>query len=208
MDDVVASVPPSYRPSRGDRVGLWIFIAAGLAVTIITAVFASIRITELLGPGPTAVEIEFAGLPTEVVWGQSTLPIDIATGTIDVTEMPGASLVAGVLAQVIVALVTATIAVCMIMLAVSVIRGKIFSKRNSRLVATAGFTGLLGFAAANLCNTMLANGALAWATDRQLENIAFSFSPGGFLLWAFVIALVSSVFVIGERMQHDTEGLV
>lgn len=160
MNNAASSLSSSYKPSRGDRVGLWIFIAAGLAITIITAVFASIRITELVGPGPTAVEVGFAGLPAEVASGQGTLLIDIAAGTIHVTELPGASLVAGVLAQIVVALVTATIAVCLIMLAVSVIRGKIFSTRNSRLVATAGFTGLLGFAAANLCNLMLANGAL------------------------------------------------
>ncbi|MBP1325766.1 hypothetical protein JOF28_000998 [Leucobacter exalbidus] len=207
---MLAATPtlPTYRPSAGDRIGLWIFIIAGLAITIITAVFAGIRITELLSPGPIAVESEFAQLPAAVASGAETLPIDISSGTIYVTEMPLASLVAGVLAQVVIALVTATIAVCMILLAVSVIRGKIFSKRNSGLVAAAGFTGLIGFAAANLFSTMLANGALAWATERQIDNTVFSFHPGSFLLWAFVIALVSSVFVIGERMQRDTEGLI
>ena len=197
-----------YRPSRADRVGLWIFIVAGLALTITTAVFAAIRIATLLGPGATPVEVEFAGLPTELAAGTSTLPVELTSGTIHVAEMPMASLVPGVAAPVLAALVTATIAVCLIALAGSIIRGQIFSKRNSRLVAVAGFTGLIGVAAVNLFETMLANAALAWVTDGQIDNLVTSFSPGSYVLAAFVIALLCSVFVIGERMQRDTEGLV
>lgn len=200
--------PAGYCPSRSDRVGLWVFMIAGLAITVSTAVFAAIRIAELLGPGPIPVEVKFAGLPTTLPMGERSLPLDITTGTIRVTEMPLASLIAGIAAPVLAMLVTATITACVITLAVSVIRGQIFSKRNSRLVAAAGFIGLIGFAAVNLCNTMLSNGALAWASARRIDNVVFSFNPGTYILAAFVIALVSSVFVIGERMQRDTEGLV
>ena len=201
------STPP-YRPSTSDRVGLMIFIAAGLAITVTTAVFAAIRITKVLSPGPTPVAVEFAGLPAEVPAGRGTLTLDVASATIEVTDMPAASLFAGVAAPVLSTLVIATIAACLIALAISLMRGHIFSRRNSKLVVTAGFTGLLGFAAVNLFQTMLANGALAWASHREIDNMVLSIQPGIFLLAAFVIALVSSVFVIGERMQRDTEGLV
>lgn len=208
MNATGTASPPSYRPSLGDRVGLWIFIIAGIALTVTTAVFAAIRITEILGPASTPVEIDFAALPAEVPAGERTMGLEVTSGIIRVRDMSAASLFAGVAGPALATLVTATIAACLIVLAVSIMRGQIFSKRNSRLVVTAGITGLLGFAAVNLFNTMLANEALASVSGREIDNIVYSVQPGTYLLAAFVIALVSSVFVIGERMQRDTEGLV
>lgn len=200
--------PPAYRPSLGDRVGLGIFIFAGLALTVSTAVFAAIRITEVLGPGATPVEVNFAALPAEIPAGDRGMGLEVTSGIIRVRDLSTASLFAGIAGPALTTLVTATIAFCLIVLAVSIMRGHIFNKRNSRLVVTAGITGLLGFAAVNLFNTMLANETLALISGNEVESIVFSVQPGTYLLAAFVIALVSSVFVIGERMQRDTEGLV
>jgi hypothetical protein len=36
----------------------------------------------------------------------------------------------------------------------------------------------------------------------------FGVAPAPYVLAAFVIALVSTVFVVGERLQRETEGLV
>ncbi|WP_336651995.1 MULTISPECIES: hypothetical protein [unclassified Leucobacter] len=197
-----------HRPSTGDRAGLWVFVGAGAIITVVTAVLAIQRIIELLSPGPTPVEVRFAGLPIELPAGTGQLPAQLQTATISVDEMPLASLIAGVTEPVLTTLVTATVAACLIALAISVLRGRIFSRRNTRLVSVAGIVGLVGSAAAALCRTMLANGALAWASDRQLDNTVFSFAPGPYLLATFVIALVSTVFVVGERLQRDAEGLV
>lgn len=197
-----------HRPSTGDRAGLWAFVGAGAVVTIITAVLAIQRIVELLGPGPAPVEVRFPGLPIELPTGTGELPAQLEAATIHVDDMPVASLVAGVAAPVLTTLVTATIAACLIALAISVLRGRIFSRRNTRLVSVAGLVGLVGYAASELCRTMLANGALAWATDRQLDNIVFGVAPAPYVLATFVIALVSTVFVVGERLQRDAEGLV
>ncbi|EYT56515.1 hypothetical protein H490_0101195 [Leucobacter sp. UCD-THU] len=199
---------PAPGPSRGDRAGLWAFVGAGAAITVATAVFAIMRIVELLGPDPAPVEVRFAGLPIEVPAGSGALPAELEAATIRVTDMPVASLAAGVAAPVITALVTAAVSACLIALAISVLRGTIFSRRNTRLVSVAGIVGLVGYAASELCRTMLANGALAWATDRQVDNIVFGVAPAPYILAAFVIALVSTVFVVGERLQRETEGLV
>lgn len=199
---------PTYRPSLGDRMGLWIFIIAGIALTVTTAVFAAIRITEILGPGSIPVEVDFAALPAAGPAGELPMGMEVTSGIIRVRDMSMAALFAGIAGPALTTLVTATIAVCLIVLAISIMRGQIFSKRNSKLVVAAGLTGLLGFAAVNLFNTMLSNEALASVSAREVNSIVFSVQPGTFLLAAFVIALVSSVFVIGERMQRDTEGLV
>lgn len=206
--DVLASAPSAHRLSRGDRGALWAFIFAGIALTTTTAVLAAIRISSLLGPGPTPIEVEFAGLPAETVVGTSTLSFDVTSATLEVTELSPVALVAGIAAPALSTLVTATIAVCLIALAASLIRGQIFSKRNSRLVVTAGLTGIIGLVAVNVLKTVLANDVLFGATDGQSNYMVLRFEPGTYLLAAFVIALVSSVFVIGERMQRDSEGLV
>lgn len=208
MLDVLDSAPPAHRLSRGDRGALWAFIIAGIALATTTAVIAAIRISSLLGPGPTPIEIEFAGLPAKAAAGTSTLSFEVTSATLLASELSPVALVTGISAPVLLTLVTATIAVCLIALAASLIRGQIFSKRNSRLVVTAGLTGLIGFVAVNLLNTVLANDVLFGATGGQSSYMVLSFEPGTYLLSAFVIALVSSVFVIGERMQRDTEGLV
>lgn len=214
MVDHTPAAQHRYRPSRSDRLGIWCFVIAGIAITVTTAVFAAIRITDLLGPEPTPVEVQFTAQPADLELGgsageaTSALPVAVTSATIHVTEMPAASLIAGIIAPALTVLVIGAITACLILLAFSVLRGQIFSKRNSRLVTAAGIVGLLGFPAVNLCHTMLANGALAWASNRQIDNTVFTMQPGVYVLAAFVVALVASVFVVGERMQNDTEGLV
>ena len=204
----MTTVPLPYRPTRPDRVGLWALIGAGAVIAVVTAGLAAARIVELAGPGPVPVEVRLPGLAAELPAGASTLAVDVEAATIHVSEMPLASRVAGIAGVALTALVTASVAACLIALALSVLRGAIFSRRNTALVTTAGMVGLVGFAAAELGRTMLANGALAWATDRQVDNAVFGVAPGPYVLAAFVIALVSTVFVVGERMQRETEGLV
>lgn len=197
-----------YRPSRSDRIGIWGFIVAGVVIAIGTAVAATARIAEIAATGPVPVPVQFAGAPGNLDAAAGGLAVRVDLATIQVTEMPLASRIAGVAGPAISALVTATVIACLIVLAVSVIRGAIFSRRNTLLVGTAGAVGLVGTAAAELCRTMLANGALAWASERRLENVVFSVAPGPYVVAAFVIALACTVFVVGERIQRETEGLV
>lgn len=203
---MTATLP--YRPSRGDRFALWLFVVAGVAITVVTAVFAGIRIVELLSPGAKEVPVEFAGQTTTLETTTGGIDIALDSGTISVTELPTASLVAGVTQPIIVTLITGLIVACLITLTASILRGTIFSKRNTRLVSTAGLVGIIGLFLAQLNSTMLANGALAWATNREIDNVTFSSSPGFYVVGVFAVAVICTVFSIGERMQRDQEGLI
>lgn len=209
METIVTGTIP-YRPSRGDRWSLFAFIAAGIAAAAATVVLAILRILEILGPGPTTVPVTFGDFQTALPFGDPdrTLSVAVDTGTIAATELPIASTIAGILAPVTTAIMVITIVACLIALSLSLLRGTIFSRRNTRLVSVAGIVGLVGFGATKLFEVMLANGALAWATDRQYDNLAVAVSPTPFLIAAFAIALICTVFSIGERMQRDQEGLV
>lgn len=198
-----------YVPPRGDRWSLWAFIVAGAVITVWTAAAGAARIIEVLGPGPVPVEVQFAGAPAEIATGAAgSLPVEVESAVIRATELPGASLAAGVAGPIVTVLTTATIAICLALLAYSTLSGRVFSRRNTRLVTTAVLTGLIGFSIANLCSTMLANGAVAWATDRQLDNLVFAFEPATYIAVAFAGGLIAAVFAIGERLQRDTEGLI
>lgn len=199
----------THRPSRGDRWSLIAFIATSAVIVVATVAISVARIIEILGPGPIVVPVTFASFTAELPYGSSgQLPVAIDSGTITVAELPLASIVAGVLDPIVTVLIIATAAVCLSALSLSLLRGTIFSKRNTRLVSTAGIVGLVGFGAKKLFETMLANGAVAQATDRAYENLVMSFSPAPYLLSAFAIAMICTVFTIGERMQRDQEGLV
>lgn len=200
-----------YRPSKGDQTALWLFIVAGAALTVATVIGGISRIIEVLAPGPTPVQVNLpSGTNTEVPYGTggATLSLEIEQATMHATDIPATSVAAGVAAPLLTILVTATIAACLIALAISVLRGAIFSKRNTWLVTVATATGILGYGVIMLCNTMLANGAMARATGGELDNMVFSFELAPLILAAFAIALIGSVFVVGERMQRETEGLV
>ena len=48
----------------------------------------------------------------------------------------------------------------------------------------------------------------ATGSDRTFDNVIMSVDPFTLVLAAFVVAMMSTVFSIGERLQRDTEGLV
>ncbi len=198
-----------YIPDRGDRGALWFSIIVGGAITLLSAVLAVFRIIEILRPGPTPVMVKMVDVMAEIPYGTGqVLPINVSTAEIQAEDLPLASVIAGVAAPVATTLTLAAITAGLTLLAVSIMRGRIFSKRNTRIVIGTAFTGLLGFSFAQLCETMLANGALAWATQNEIDNTVVSVEPSIYLLGAFAAGLIITVFLAGERMQRDTEGLI
>lgn len=199
----------SYRPDKGDRGAFWFSIIVGGALTIVSAVLSAVRIVEVLGPGPTPVMVKMVDVTAAIPLSNgAVLPAAISTAEIQATELPLASIIAGVTGPILTTITLAAITVCLTLLALSIMRGRIFSKRNTKLVVAASLTGLLGFSFANLCDTMLANGALAWATGNEIDNTVVSVEPAVYLIGAFAAGVVITVFTAGERMQRDTEGLI
>jgi tetrahydromethanopterin S-methyltransferase subunit E len=45
-------------------------------------------------------------------------------------------------------------------------------------------------------------------SDRTFDNAILSINPFALILGAFIAALLSTVFAVGERLQRETEGLV
>lgn len=197
--------------SLGDRGALIGFCIAGVAIAAYITVFSIIRIIELARGVDVPVLVEFIGSKTPVDLPLSTgdsISVGLDSAVITAPELPMIAIVPGIIAQIAQILTIVIVIGCLILLARSVLAGRVFSGRNTVLVATAGVTGLLGFAAVRFFDNMLANATVARITGNGVENAVISVEPFAFVLAAFVFALTSTVFVIGDRLQRDTDGLV
>jgi hypothetical protein len=195
---------------RADAVGLWIFMAAGAAIAIWVTWAAAARIIEVLPNRDVTVLAPFAGTPAEAPIGPggAPVPVELEQAMLTVPELPIAAVWAIVIQQVVLVVAVVAVVVALIWLSRNVSRGRVFSRTNTVLVATAGLVGLLGYFAVPFFGNMASNGAFAVLSDRTFDNVIMTLEPFALVLSAFVVALLSTVFAIGERLQRDTEGLV
>lgn len=197
--------------SRGDTGAMIGFCISGALIAAYITVFSIIRIVELARGVDVPVLVEFAGAATPVdlpLTSGESVSVGLDRATITAAELPAIASVPGIIGQVLQIVTIVVVIGCLILLARSTLSGRVFSRRNTALVATAGLTGLLGFGAVRFFDNMLANATVAAVTDNGLDNAVITVEPFTFILAAFVIALITTVFSIGDRLQRDTEGLV
>lgn len=195
--------------SRGDVASLVGFCVAGAVIAIYFTVFSIIRIIELAGGQQVPVRIEFLGDSVDLPLATGgTIAVGLDSGTIVAPQLPLVAVVPGILAQVVQIITVVAVIACLILLARSTIGGRIFGRGRTALVATAGITGLLGFSGVRFFDNMLANATVSRLTDNGIDNAVMTVEPFTFILAAFVVALITTVFSIGDRLQKDTEGLV
>lgn len=196
--------------SRGDKAGLVAFCVAGAAIAVIFAVQTVARIVELARGTDVPVLIEFLGDRVDVPLGAggSSIAVALDQATLTAASLPPIATVPGIIGQVIQFLTVVVVIGCLIVLSSGFFRGRIFSRRHTALVMTAGLTGLFGFAAARFFENMLANATVNVVTDNAFDNAVIAVEPVPFVLAAFVLAVIGTAFTIGDRLQKETEGLV
>lgn len=196
--------------SRGDVAALTAFMVAGAGIAVWTVVRALSRVGEVLSGGDVRVLAEFAGTSADAPIGPAGAPVavELDTAYLVVSDLPGASIAALVIKQIVVIAAVLTVVVCLLALGWSILRGRVFRRVNTVLVTTAGMVGLIGFALVPFFANMGANGAFARISDRTFDNVFLTVDLFPLVFFAFVAALASMVFAVGERLQRDTEGLV
>jgi hypothetical protein len=196
--------------TRGDKAGLIAFCIAGAGIAASMIGFCIHRIIELGRGTDVPVLIEFAGddvqAPLTTAGGTVTVGLDQAT--ITAATLPPIATVPGIIGQVIQILTIIVVIGCLILLAQSTLSGRIFNRRNTALVMTAGITGLVGFAAVRFFENMLANATVNVVTDNAIDNAVITVEPFTFILAAFIISVIGTAFVVGDKLQRETEGLV
>lgn len=196
--------------SRADAVSMGVFMVAGIAIAAWTLIAAALRIIEVLGGGQLRVYAEFAGTPAEAPIGPggAARTIELGSGWLLTDALPGASVAALAIEQVVLAAVVTTVIGCLLALTGNILRGRMFSRTNTRLVTIAGLTGIAGMFLVPFFANMGANGAFAAISDREFDNVILSMDLFPFILIAFIAALASTVFGVGDRLRRETEGLI
>ncbi|MET0734518.1 MAG: hypothetical protein ABWY55_02605 [Microbacterium sp.] len=196
--------------SRWDAAGLWAFAAIGLAFVVWTVVSAVIRITELVPNRDVRVFAQFSGTMAEAPIGPdgAPVPVELDTAYLTAPELPVASVAALVIEQLIIIVTVTTVVACLLLLQRSILRGRVFSRSNTALVATAAVVGYAGVIGAPFFANMGANGAFARISDRTFDNVILSADLVQIFGIPFIAALALTTFTVGERLQRDTQGLV
>jgi hypothetical protein len=196
--------------SRGDTGALIAFCIAGAAIAAYITIFSVIRMLTLVSGAAVPVMVKFVDQPVEAPLGAggADITLELDRAAIHAPSLPAIAVTTGVIGQVLQIVAIVVVIGCLMLLARSILSGTVFSRRNTRLVMVAGLTGLLGYAAVQFFDNMLANAAVASVTDNAFDHAVISVEPFTFILAAFIISVIGTAFVIGDRLQRDTEGLV
>lgn len=203
--------------SRGDRWSIVAFAIAGLVIAVWIVAQTTARIVELARGVDVPVAVDFLDTTVDVALtdGSDSVPVRLDGGVLTAPQLPPIATVPGILGQIVLALTVLTVIGCLLLLARSILRGQVFSRRNTVLATLAGATGLLGSAAARFFDNMLANATVSQVTDNRLDTAVLTVEPLTWVLAAFAIAVIGTAFSVGERLQRDnaslekeTEGLV
>lgn len=196
--------------SRWDAVSMGIFMLIGAAYAMFTVIRSGARIAEVLGGGDVRVFARFSGTMADAPIGPdgAPVPVELDTAYLIAPELPTASVAALVLEQLVIVAAVVTVVTCLLGLTWNILHGRMFSRRNTRLVSTAGIVAFFGVALAPFFANMGANGAFAWISDRTFDNVILAADLSQLFGVAFIAALAATTFTVGDRLQRDTEGLV
>lgn len=203
--------PSDFRPSLGDRIGILIFMVAGIAIVAWSAIVAVARIYEVLLGENIQASVSLMGTTVQVPVGETgtTIPMEIDTAFVTATHLTSAAFGAAILAAVLGFAVIAAVVTCLLLLARNSLRGKIFSRGNTRLVLIAGMTALVGFGLIPVLDGMVADDIVHSISGGNFTgNALFVANPLPFVLLGFAFGIVATAYTIGARMQRETEGLV
>lgn len=196
--------------SRADAAAMIVFMLAGAGIALTTLISAVVRISEVLSDQQVALFARFweTVVQVQIDPDVTSLPVDLDTGWFTTATVPAVSVVLLVVQQVVLALGVGSVIACLLLVAWSVLRGRVFGRTNTRLVTAAGIAGLLTLAVVPLLGDMAASAAFDEISAGRLDYVAISVDIFPLILTAFVAALATTVFTMGERLQRDTEGLV
>ncbi|MDU0366523.1 hypothetical protein RWH45_04800 [Microbacterium sp. KSW4-17] len=197
--------------SRGDTGSFLLFIVAGVAIALWAVIRSVGTIVAAAGNRDVRVPVDFLDTIAQAPIGPdgASVPVELTGAVVTAPSLPLASLWALFLAEGTFAAAVVTVVTLLLILCIGILRGEIFSRRHTRLVVAVGIVSLIAAFAVPFFQNMVANGALAWLSDRTYDRgLTQQIDLPILIVIGFVAGLSSTVFAVGDRLRRDTEGLV
>ncbi|MEV7873626.1 hypothetical protein [Microbacterium sp. NPDC089188] len=197
--------------SRGDTGSFLLFIVAGVAIALWAVIRSVGTIVAAAGNRDVRVPVDFLDAIAQAPIGPdgASVPVELTGAVVTAPSLPLASLWALFLAEGTFAAAVVTVVTLLLILCIGILRGEIFSRRHTRLVVAVGMVSLIAAFAVPFFQNMVANGALAWLSDRTYDRgLTQQIDLPILIVIGFVAGLSSTVFAVGDRLRRDTEGLV
>lgn len=183
-------------------------LAVGFIAAAYVIIALIVRLSSVLSNDGVPVLISVRGID-RLPLGPSaaSIPADVATATVFASDMPPVTLLSVAGAAIVPAIASLAIIGCSMVLLTRLLQGRFFSRSNTALVGAISVIVAVAWAVGGLLATMASNGVLALMSGREMESVQFQvdFVP---LLIAMGIGSLCAAFHAGDRMRHDTEGLV
>jgi hypothetical protein len=186
------------------------FIAGvAAAIGLLDAGFLVGRIVGLSTPGPHTLESVPLADPVaaDAIASSSIVSADYRTVTLVVTELPDAAIAALIAAAVLSSLLTIGTCVAVAWLCVRVLIGRPFVRSATLGISVVAILVLLAGFGAPMLRGIANTEAVEFLGYDHLALLLFEvdFAPLGA---AFALIVVAAAFEIGQRLQHETQGLV
>ncbi|QEO15088.1 hypothetical protein FLP10_12185 [Agromyces intestinalis] len=199
--------PFRLRPS--DQVGMFLTIAIAAVAIGTTAWIAISRLVEVLPGRDVPVLVPFIGEPSTLPIGPDGASVEVAVeqAVVTVPSPAIATQFALVAEPIVVGCSIIGAIVLLALLAWNLARGRAFTRANTRIIwwGSAVVTG--GWVFGTVFQTMSVNGALSAVSEYTYDGIMFSTNWAPFFA-VLTLAVIGAAFQIGERLQHEAEGLV
>ncbi|UOE42693.1 hypothetical protein [Agromyces larvae] len=199
--------PARLRPS--DQAGMFLTIVIAVIAIAATAWLAISRLVEVLPGRDVPVLVPFVSEASTLPIGPDGASVEVAVAQAVVTvPSPAVATQFALVAEPIVVGCSIIAAIVLLgLLAWNLARGRAFTRANTRIIwwGSAVLTG--GWVFGTLFQTMGVNGALSAVSEHTYDGVLFSTNWAPFFA-VLTLAVIGAAFQIGERLQHDTDGLI
>lgn len=208
----MASPRPTARTlSRSDTLGFVLFVIGGVAIAAAVIVQTVLSLGPALRNDGVRLHAPFVETVVDAPIGPSGagVPVQLDAAVLFAPELQPPAQTALVLSHLLFAAVVLTVVTLLLALCFGILRGRIFRRRHTGYVVTAGIVAIIGMYGVPFLQNMAVNGALARISDYTFDRaVVGTVDVLPIFAVAFLAALAGTVFGVGDRLQRDTEGLV
>ena len=197
------------RPSRSDRIGLYVTVVVAAVVIVGSVIGMAARLVDLGNGGDIAVTVPVDREPITLPIGPdgSVYPAEALTASVRVTDPAPATTFALWAEPIYDTAGICALAVIGAILLLRIAAGRVFERAAIRLFYVGSAVLAVWFVGSSILTNMTTNGALSAISDYAYDSITFEVGVAPFLGF-LALGAVGAALEAGTRLRAETEGLV